>query len=174
MGSTELILPNLLREDLTILFVGINPGLRSAAVRHHFAGHSNRFWRFLYESGLTPAKMRAEEDALLLKLGFGITNIVPRPTAAASELRPEELRAGAADLLELLRHYRPLIAAYLGKDIYKYLSGRRECNWGIQEPGVVEGVTDFLLPNPSGLNRMVPAEQLKYYQDLKALSESHR
>ncbi len=167
--SPELAIPNLLRDDLRILFVGINPGLRSAALHHHFAGPSNRFWRFLYESGLTPLKLRGEEDARLLELGMGITNLVARPSAAAAELHPEEMRAGAVELLAILRRYRPLVAAYLGKDIYKYLSRRKELNWGMQQPSVVEGVTDYLLPNPSGLNRMPIVEQLQYYQNLKAL-----
>jgi len=164
------VLPNLIKTDLKILFVGINPGLRSAAIGHHFAGHSNRFWRFLFDSGLTPSKLRGEEDVKLLDLGYGITNIVARPSTAAAELTPEEFRQGAIILLQLISDIRPRIVACLGKDIYRYLSGKTKSDWGKQNPPVMEGVIDFILPNPSGLNRMPIPEQLEYYLELKRLT----
>lgn len=167
--SDGTVIPNLVQEDLKILFIGINPGLRSAEVGHHFAGRSNRFWRFLYESGLTTSKLRGEEDSQLLEYGYGITNIIHRPTAAAAELRPEEFQLGAKELSELIGKYQPRIAAYLGKDIYKAVSHRKEAAWGVQPSSIVAGVIDFLLPNPSGLNRMTIGEQLCYYQQLHNL-----
>jgi TDG/mug DNA glycosylase family protein len=163
------VLPNLVKTDLKILFVGINPGLRSAAIGHHFAGHSNRFWRFLFDSGLTPNKLRGEEDAKLLDFDYGITNIVARPSAAAAELTPEEFRQGAIILLQLIKDIYPRIVAYLGKDIYRYLSGKAKSDWGKQDPPMVDGVIDFILPNPSGLNRMPIPEQLEFYLELKRL-----
>lgn len=162
-------LPDIIVSDLKILFIGINPGLRSAEIGHHFAGRSNRFWKFLFESGLTPSKYDATEDRRLLESGFGITNIVPRTTATAAELTPVELRKGAVVLKSLLQENRPRVAAYLGKVIYQYLSGRKDFNWGFQDSAAVEGVIDFVLPNPSGLNRMPIPEQLRYYQELKKL-----
>ena len=93
---SELVIPNLLADNLKILFMGINPGLRSAAIGHHFAGHSNRFWRLLVDSGLTSERLTAEQDFRFLELHYGITNIVPRSTATAAEITRSEFEAGAA------------------------------------------------------------------------------
>ena len=164
-------LPDLLKPDLKILFIGINPGTRSAEVGHHFAGRSNRFWKFLFESGLTPVKYDAFRDYELLDLGYGITNIVPRTTATAAELTPAELKEGALVLLGKIRKHKPRIAAYLGKVVYQYLSGRKDFGWGRQEPALVSEVIDFVLPNPSGLNRMPIPEQLEMYQELRRVKE---
>lgn len=160
-------LPHLIKPDLKILFVGINPGKHSGEVGHHFAGRSNRFWKFLVESGLTPVKYDAFHDNQLLDLDYGITNIVPRTTTAASELTKSELQEGAIILRERIKEYKPLIAAYLGKIIYQYLSGCTDFNWGIQDTQLINGVIDFILPNPSGLNRMPIPEQLKIYRELR-------
>ena len=164
-------LPNLIKPDLKILFLGINPGLRSGEVGHHFAGQSNRFWKFLFESGLTPDKYDAFHDYELLDLGYGITNIASRTTATAAELTPAELKEGALVLLERIWEYRPRIAAYLGKVIYQYLSGRKDFSWGRQETSLAHEVIDFVMPNPSGLNRMPIPEQLEMYRELKRFSE---
>lgn len=164
-------LSDLLKPGLQILFIGINPGTRSAEVGHHFAGRSNRFWKFLFESGLTPVKYDAFQDSGLLDLGYGITNIAPRTTATAAELTPAELKEGASVLLGKIRKYRPRIAAYLGKVVYRYLSGRRDFGWGRQDLSIAPGVVDFVLPNPSGLNRMPIPEQLEQYRELKRVWE---
>lgn len=164
-------LPDLIRPGLKILFIGINPGTRSGEVGHHFAGHSNRFWKFLFESGLTPVKYDAFHDYELLDLGYGITNIAPRTTATAAELTPAELKEGALFLLERIKEFKPQMAAYLGKVIYQYLSHRKDFSWGIQEVSLEAGVVDFVLPNPSGLNRMPIPEQLDMYRELKRESE---
>src|SRR5258705_4849488 len=81
-----------------VLFVGINPGMRSEAIGHHFAGYSNRFWKLLHESRLVPQPIRAEDDVRLPEWGFGITNLVPRATPGIDTLRPEELVAGGRGL----------------------------------------------------------------------------
>ncbi|HEX7715160.1 MAG TPA: mismatch-specific DNA-glycosylase [Bacillota bacterium] len=167
----EPVVPNLVRPGLKILFVGINPGLRSAAIGHNFAGHSNRFWRFLFQSGLTLSQFDALHDRDLLELGYGITNIVSRSTATAAELTRVDFEAGGRVLLDLLSEYRPRIAAYLGKDIYRYLSETSHLDWGLQPQRVVMNVVDFILPNPSGLNRIPLPEQLHYYVELKKLSD---
>lgn len=166
----ELAIPNLLQVDLKILFVGINPGLRSAAEGRHFAGHSNRFWRFLHDSGLTPVKLSATQDRDLLSYGYGITNIVPRPTASAAELQPAEFKAGAQVLKSILTAYQPRVAAYLGKEIYRYLSGKPKSEWGRQPVSIISPVIDFIIPNPSGLNRMPFAEQIGYYRELRRIA----
>jgi len=164
-------LPDLLKPDLKILFVGINPGTRSAEVGHHFAGRSNRFWKFLFESGLTPIKYDGFHDYELLDLGYGITNIAPRTTATAAELTPAELKEGALVLLEKIKESKPRIAAYLGKVVYQYLSARKDFGWGCQEPALISEVIDFVLPNPSGLNRMPIPEQLEKYRELRRVRD---
>jgi TDG/mug DNA glycosylase family protein len=172
---TDLLIPNLIGNDLKVLFVGINPGTRSAQVGHHFAGRSTRFWKLLFEAGLTPVKLTGELDYRMLDFGYGITNIVHRSTATAAELSREEMKEGANSLLLFILEYRPKIAAFLGKDIYRYYTraagtGRSvDFHWGLQPAAMIQGVTDFLLPNPSGLNRMPFGTQLEIYRKLKEL-----
>jgi TDG/mug DNA glycosylase family protein len=161
---------DLLQPHLKILFIGINPGLRSGATGHHFAGRSNRFWRFLAEAGFTPSKYEAAKDFQLLDLDYGITNIVSRVTATAAELAPAELRAGAEHLLAVLQEYQPTVAAYLGKVVYRYVARRSHFAWGCQAESLVPEVIDFVMPNPSGLNRMPLPEQLELYRELRLLS----
>lgn len=167
----EPVIPNLIKPGLKVLFIGINPGLQSAALGHHFASHSNRFWRFLANSGLTPEQYRGVEDFRLLDLDYGITNIVSRPSAAASELTPHEFRVGAVTLKELLLQYQPRVAVSVGKVVYQYFSGKKDFQWGRQELSVLPGMIDFVLPNPSGLNRMSFQEQVHYYRELKDIIE---
>ena len=104
-----------------VLFVGINPGMRSALTGHHFAGYTNRFWRLLYDSRLVPEPITYEDDDRLPGWGYGITNIVARPTAGMNDLRPEEFRAGAQVLLRKIRRYRPSIVAMVGVTVWRAL-----------------------------------------------------
>jgi TDG/mug DNA glycosylase family protein len=168
----DLGVPDLIKPDLKILFVGINPGRRSGETGHHFAGKSNRFWRFLAESGLTPEKIDPFQDHQMLELGYGITNIVSRTTAAAAEVHPDELREGAERLRAVIGEYRPKVLACLGKVVYQYLAGRRRVEWGLQATSVITGVLDFVAPNPSGLNRIPIPEQVEFYRELKRLAAS--
>lgn len=161
--------PDIIRPGLAVLFVGFNPGLRSAATGHHFAGPSNRFWKLLHAAGLTPRQLRPEEDGELLALGLGITNIVARPTRAAAEITPEEYRAGRAVLLDKLARFRPRIACYAGIGVYQQFAAAKEVRPGRQPAPMVAGVTDFVVPSPSGLVRMAFADQLKYYVELRGL-----
>lgn len=162
-------LPDLIRKGLTVLFIGINPGMKSGKTGHHFAGPSNRFWKFLKDSGLTPVKLNPGDDHRLLDFNFGITNIVSRVTATAAEITPGELREGAEHLRSLLREFKPEIAVYLGKVVYRYFSGRSEFHWGVQPVSVIPEIVDVVIPNPSGLNRIPIPEQLEYYRMLKEI-----
>ena len=92
-----------IRPPVRVLFVGINPGIRSALTGHHFAGYSNRFWKLLYESGWCPSRSACEDDDRLPEWGFGITNLVARPTPGIDTLRPEEYVAGARALRRKVR-----------------------------------------------------------------------
>jgi len=170
-------LPDIIGENLKVLFVGYNPGITSARMRHHYSHRSNRFWRLMFESGLTPYKFSSEDDYKLLELGFGSTNIVDRPTREAGEISKEELRIGAYNLYEMIKEIKPQIVCYAGIGVYKaYASvilGKPLSNIkvspGLQPESIIEGIKDFVCPNPSGLNTMPYHEQLRYYKELKAL-----
>jgi TDG/mug DNA glycosylase family protein len=134
-----------------VLFVGINPGLASAREGHHFARPGNRFWPALHAAGFTPRVLRPDEDGDLPRYGAGLTNLVDRPSAAASELSAEELRAGGARLERLVERYEPRLVAIVGVTAYRTAFGRPKATLGLQEE-TVGGRPVWVLPNPSGLN----------------------
>jgi TDG/mug DNA glycosylase family protein len=136
---------------LLVLFVGINPGLYSAAVGHHFARPGNRFWPALHQAGFTPRLLRPEEEGELPGCGLGITNLVARATAAASELSVEELRRGRVTLEEKVTRYVPKWVAFVGMGAYGTAFGRRKVSLGAQDEGIGSSRV-WLLPNTSGLN----------------------
>jgi TDG/mug DNA glycosylase family protein len=152
------VLPDYLRPCLDLVLVGINPGLRSAAVGHHFAGHGNRFWRLLFESGLVPERLSYEDDSRLPDLGIGITNIVPRASRASTDLVRADYEKGRARLLAKLRECRPRAAALVGITVFRELwpeisSKRLERRVACGRRAETIGDTAlFVLPNPSGRN----------------------
>ncbi|MGI6357972.1 MAG: mismatch-specific DNA-glycosylase [Bacillota bacterium] len=168
VGGQRQQLTDIITPALRVLFVGYNPGLRSAAVGHHFAGPSNRFWRVLYEAGLTPVRLSAEQDGTMLSLGLGLTNLVDRPTRGAAELTAADYRQGRERLLQKLKEYRPQNVCYVGIGVYKAFAGLPKCDYGWQQQAVVEGCNDFVAPSTSGLNRMPYPEQLAIYRQLAA------
>src|SRR5215213_4264689 len=143
--------PDVLRPGLRVLFCGINLGLWSAAVGHHFARPGNRFWKALHLGGLTPRLLAPDEQGELLALGLGITNLVERATAGAAELGPGELRAGGARLTAKAAATRPQVVAVLGVGAYRTAFDRPKAAVGPQ-PDPIAGSRAWLLPNPSGLN----------------------
>jgi TDG/mug DNA glycosylase family protein len=143
--------PDLIALSLEVLFCGINPGLYSAAVGHHFARPGNRFWPALHAAGFTDRLLRPAEQRQLLGRGLGITNLVGRATAAADELAAEELIAGAGRLEAKVRRYRPALVAVLGVTAYRAAFGRRHAAPG-QQAERLAGAGLWVLPNPSGLN----------------------
>jgi len=144
-------IPDVLAPDLRVLFCGINPGLWSGATGHHFARPGNRFWPALFRSGFTPRLFRPDEQRELLALGLGITNVVARTTAKASELTPEELRDGGGALVERVRRNRPRVLAVLGIGAYRTAFGRPRTSVG-RQPEMLGTTEIWVLPNPSGLN----------------------
>ncbi|MEN6389422.1 MAG: mismatch-specific DNA-glycosylase [Syntrophomonas sp.] len=160
------LVPDYLSHGLRIVFVGFNPSLRSGETGHHFANPSNRFWRILYEAGLTPRIYSPEEDHLLLQLGYGLTNIVPCPTRAAADIMPEEYVGGRQLLSQKLKHYRPLTVCYVGKGVYQAYSQRTRAPWGYQPFDVIDGARDFVAPSSSGLVRMKTSEIVAIYRQL--------
>jgi double-stranded uracil-DNA glycosylase len=149
------ILPPLrdrIRPPVRVLLVGINPGVRSSQVGHHFAGPSNRFWKLLYESRLVPEPIGCEEDDRLHEWGFGITNLIPRPTPGIDTLRADEYLAGAKVLRRKIRRVKPEVVAFVGVTLFRSVFGRRTGQpvaLGLQEERL-EGARVFVLPNPSG------------------------
>lgn len=136
---------------LDILFVGINPGLYTAAIGRHFGRPGNRFWPSLCRAGLVPPGTDAWQSSRLPEFGLGITNVVDRATATADELEPGELRAGARRLERKIRRYRPRTAAFLGLGLYRVAFERPKAALGPQAERIGE-TTLWVLPNPSGLN----------------------
>jgi double-stranded uracil-DNA glycosylase len=163
------LVPDIIKGNLHILFVGFNPSIRSSETGHHFANPNNRFWRILYEAGLTPRKLAAGEDDLLLEFGYGITNIVARPTKAADEITKEEYREGREILKQKLAEIKPKIVCYVGKGVYLQFSEKKEAPWGVQEEAIVTGTVDFVAPSSSGLVRMRLEEMVEIYRGLTPL-----
>lgn len=159
--------PDVIAPDLRILFCGINPGLYTAAVGHHFARPGNRFWPTLYAAGFTPRLLQPAEERKLLDYGFGITNVVNRATATAAEVSRAELRAGGGRLVEKVTAYRPACLAVLGITAYRAAFARPKAIVGPQVERIDETIV-WVLPNPSGLNA--------HYQipDLAALFQQMR
>jgi double-stranded uracil-DNA glycosylase len=164
VGNT---VPDVIVPGLAVLFVGINPGLYSAAVGHHFARPGNRFWPALHEAGFTPRLLRPDEDGELPAWGLGITNLVSRATAAASELSAEELRRGRVTLEAKVARYSPAWTAFVGIGAYATAFGRRKVLLGLQEERI-EGSRTWLLPNTSGLNaHYTPARFAELLRELR-------
>jgi TDG/mug DNA glycosylase family protein len=160
---SDVIAPN-----LRVLFCGINPGLYTAAVGHHFARPGNRFWPALYAAGFTPRLMSPFEERELLTYGYGITNMVPRATARAEVLSKEELLRGGARLTAKVRRYRPKFLAVLGVGAYRAAFNRRKAIVGKQEDLINDTIL-WVLPNPSGLNANYQREDLvRLFRELKA------
>ena len=137
--------------DLRVLFCGINPGLYSGAIGHHFARPGNRLWPALYQSGFTPRLLSPPEERELLRLGYGITNLVPRATATADEITSEELLAGRTRLENKVKRYAPRVLAVLGIGAYRTAFQERTAILGRQTKAIGHTVV-WVLPNPSGLN----------------------
>ncbi|HKG45589.1 MAG TPA: G/U mismatch-specific DNA glycosylase [Pyrinomonadaceae bacterium] len=145
--------------DLRILFCGINPGLYTAAVGHHFARPGNRFWPALYAGEFTDRVLSPFEERQLLKSGYGITNVVPRATASADSLTKEEIVAGGEQLRAKVLRYRPGILAVLGVGAYRTAFNQPKAAVGRQEERIGDAVL-WVLPNPSGLNANYQAPAL--------------
>jgi TDG/mug DNA glycosylase family protein len=144
-----------------VLFVGINPGVRSALTGHHFAGVSNRFWKLLFGSGLVSEPVTYLDDDRLPEWGYGITNVVARATRGIDELRPEEYAAGRSRLRAKVRRYQPHIVAFVGITVYRAMFPERSgpVVMGLQNDQL-GGAAVFVLPNTSGRNAHFSFEQM--------------
>jgi TDG/mug DNA glycosylase family protein len=163
----DLLVPN-----LKVLFCGINPGLYSGAVGHHFARPGNRFWPTLYAAGFSDRVLSPFEERELLGHGYGITNLVDRATATADELTPEELIAGGRRLVRKVRRYRPAVVAFLGITAYRIAFQRKKVVLGPQKDRLAGGGI-WVLPNPSGLNAHFQLEDLaRLFRELRRAAET--
>jgi TDG/mug DNA glycosylase family protein len=155
-----------------VLFVGINPGLYSAATGHHFARPGNRFWPALHEGGFTARLLHPSEQEELLKGGYGITNLVNRGTATADELAPGEFVRGRRQLAAKVGRYSPKIVAFLGVGAYCHAFECRQARVGLQAERF-KGAEVWLLPNPSGLNANYQLPELvKLFRALRTFDAS--
>lgn len=155
-----------------MLFVGINPSLRSAEVGHHFARPGNRFWPTLHAAGFTPRLLTPDEDGLLPSFGLGVTNIASRATRAATELTSAELREGAAAVEATVRAWKPRLVAMVGIVAYRAAFSRPEASMGLQREQVGDRPV-WVLPNPSGLNaHYKPADFARLYAEARVYAES--
>ena len=172
-------LPDLLRDELEVVFVGINPSLFSVAAGHYFARRTNRFWPCFSRSVLSEAarhtlgvaRLEPEHDQALSAFGFGFTDVVKRATVRADDLRPQELSAGARHLLARLGRRKPRFACFHGITGYRHVaralsSDRADANLGLQPLRIGE-TRCFVAPNPSGANaHFTPADQTGWYDRL--------
>lgn len=165
-----------------VLFVGINPGVRSATTGHHFAGFSNRFWKLLRESKLVPEPITFVDDGRLVEWQLGITNLIARPTPGINDLRPAEYVEGWTILSRKIRRYRPAVVALVGVTLCRAIlpllpdvppEERRALRnspdrvLGLR-PEIVHAAQLFVLPNPSGRNaNFTYAEMLAAFRSLR-------
>jgi TDG/mug DNA glycosylase family protein len=176
--SSDRRLRDRIAPGVRVLFVGINPGIRSAETGHHFAGFSNRFWKLLYDAGLVPERITFVDDDRLPQWGYGITNIVGRATRGIGDLTPQEYRDGARQLVSKIARYKPAVVALVGVTVWRALleargardAKTRPIRLGFQDDGqdVLAGARVYVLPNPSGRNANYTYEEmLEAFKKLK-------
>ncbi len=163
--------PDVIVPGLHVLFCGINPGLYSAAVGHHFARPGNRFWPALHASGFTDRLLSPFEDGELVRYGYGITNVVDRASASAGELSAAELAEGGRKLEAKVAAFRPRVLAVLGVGAYRTAFARPGAALGRQHE-TVGGAITWVLPNPSGLNAHYRLDDLiELFRELRDAAE---
>ena len=167
LAATNKTVRDVIAHDLRVLFCGINPGLYTAAVGHHFARPGNRFWPALYAGGFTSRLLSPFDERELLRLGLGITNVVRRTTASADLLTKDEILAGGKVLTSKVRRYRPGVLAILGLGAYRTAFNQPKAGIG-RQTGMIGDTIVWVLPNPSGLNANYQAADLaRLFRELK-------
>jgi TDG/mug DNA glycosylase family protein len=154
--------------------VGINPGLRSGATGHHFAGRGNPFWRLVHAARLVPELLTAEQDQRLAEFGIALTNVCPRVTRTAAELTPAEMAAGRRTLARKIEKLRPRVVAFVGLSVYQSFFGLKKSGGAGPKAELVGGARVFVVPNPSGRNASYPgfADKLVWYEALRAFVDA--
>lgn len=171
LAATSKTVNDVIAPDLRVLFCGINPGLYTAAVGHHFARPGNRFWPALHAAGFTERVLSPFDERELLKSGYGITNVVARTTATADLLTKEETVAGGKKLRKKVLRYRPRVLAVLGVGAYRTAFSQPKANMGRQSEMIGHTIL-WVLPNPSGLNAHYQADELaRLFRELKEFAD---
>jgi TDG/mug DNA glycosylase family protein len=165
--------PDVIARDLKVLFCGINPGLYTAAVGHHFARPGNRFWPALFHAGFTRELLSPFDERELLHDGYGITNVVARASATADALSQVELVEGGKKLRAKVRRYQPKILAVLGLGAFRTAFNHPRATVGRQEESI-DSTQLWVLPNPSGLNaHYQQAELSALFKELKLAADNY-
>lgn len=159
--------PDVIAPGLKVLFCGINPGLYSGAVGHHFARPGNRFWIGLFRAGFTDRLLTPAEERHLLDFNYGITNIVNYATAQASQLSRAELKAGGEILAKKIMEFQPRVLAILGIEAYRRAFDRPGSGVG-RQPDKIGSTILWVLPNPSGINANYQlADLVRLFRELR-------
>jgi TDG/mug DNA glycosylase family protein len=167
LAAKDKTVPDVIAPGLSVLFCGINPGLYTAAIGHHFGRPGNRFWPTLHASGFTPRLFDPSEERELLPLGYGITNVVERVSATADELTRDETIAGGTRLVKRVKKFAPRFLAVLGIGAFRVAFDKPKAVLGLQ-PDAVGETRVWVLPNPSGLNAHYQADALaKVFRELR-------
>jgi TDG/mug DNA glycosylase family protein len=166
-------LPDILIPNPRILFVGINPSLRSAEVGHHFASPGNPFWKLLYAAKLVPEPLTCEQDERLVEFGLALTNLCQRPTRSAAELSTQEMARGRKLLAPKIARVNPQIVAFVGISIYRHFFKIAARDGAGAKPEKIGAAQVFALPNPSGLNASFPGfkDKLVWFEKLRDLAK---
>ena len=166
------IMPKL-RDVLTpgprVLFVGINPSLRSQEAGHHFASPGNPFWRLLFAARIVPEELTYLDDGKLVQYGLALTNLCGRATRSASELERDEIEHGKDVLLRKIARLQPAVVAFVGATIYPYFASNRADRGVGPKTETIHRARVFVLPNPSGLNANFPGfkDKLVWFERLR-------
>jgi len=156
-----------------VVFVGINPGRRSAETGHSYAGPGNQFWPLLYEAGFVTEPLTWADDKRVIEWNIGLTNMVDRPSPAMSDLSLDELRAGARTLRRKLLRVRPLVVCFNGKRIWEIFAGRSAA-FGRQPERIGEAIV-FVMPSTSARTAAYQrADKLRAFRQLKRLVDAAR
>ncbi len=165
-------LPDLVQPRMKVVFVGTNPGTKSARIGHYFAGNSNMFWKLLYESNLTKERLTTEQDNKLITYGHGLTDVIKRPTRSTSELRRDDGNGARDRLNSIIEKNRPSIVAFVGKTGFRYYLDYKgkSIKYGMQKFKIAESSV-YLLPSTSGQSFADTSykEKLFWYKKLKKI-----
>jgi len=167
-------LPDILKKNLKILFIGTSPGIRSSTIGHYFAGRSNVFWKLLYQSGVTPVLLKTEQDRKMIRYGYGLTDIIKKPTRSVSDIKHKYTINSSKRLNRILNQHTPKIAAFVGKTGFRIYTqdNYAKLEYGFQYK--YRKTKIFLLPSTSGQSYADTKfhEKLEWYEELKRFSKN--
>lgn len=167
-ASLERPLPDYITSGLTLLFIGINPGLISAAAGHYYANPRNAFWRLLYEARLTPLQLKPDQDSRMPRFGYGLTDMVKRPSRGAGDLAGSEFLHNQRRVLRLVRQFKPRAVCFNGKTAFEGFFGKGSCHRLGAQALELETVPVFVIPSTSPRNAAMPlALKRRYFKALK-------